>query len=78
MIILSSPGLADIVSFALETTKRLHLVKRNGEMNDIDAAMSVVTKRIEKETIALKERMTKYSVNTDVNLLTNSVRKSAH
>ena len=78
MIILSSPGLADIVSFALETTKRLHLVKRNGDMNDIDAAMSVVTKRIEKETIALKERMTKYTVNIDVNLLTNSVRKSAH
>lgn len=48
VIILSSPGMANIVSFTSETTKVLHLLKQNDDDDDLDAAVAKVARQVQK------------------------------
>lgn len=64
MIILSLPGMANIVSFTSETTIVLNLVKQD-EDDDLDTAVAKVARQVQKESQSYKQKRRSYTVNID-------------
>lgn len=76
IIVLSSPGLANIVAFSSETTILFHLLKQEDDNDEINAATSKVAEEILKETSALKKKRKAYTVNIDADISRESVSET--
>ena len=73
VIILSSPGMADIVCFTSETNRTLHLLKHDDVDKYLDAAVAKVARHIQKESKIHKQKRKTYTVNIDRDIASEPV-----
>jgi len=71
VLILSSPGFANIMGFRSELTQSLHLVKQTDD--DLEYCVDRVASAMTNECLALKMKRTMYHINIDKELVRESV-----
>ena len=71
VLILSSPGFANIMGFRSALTQSLHLVKHTDD--DVGYCVDRVASVVNNECLALKKKRTMYHINIDKQLVRESV-----